>query len=86
MKDLFVLRSGESLVEVGQNGNNFQLLVDYDNVNVVINHIKASSTVWITPGENHHYLEYYRLLAGEATLKRNEQEQPLHAGDSFYCA
>ena len=84
MKDLFVLRSGESLVEVGQNGNNFQLLVDYDNVNVVINHIKASSTVWITPGENHHYLEYYRLLAGEATLKRNEQEQPLHAGDSFY--
>lgn len=84
MKDLFVLRSGDALVEVGQGENSFQLLVDYDNVNVVINHIKAASTVWITPGENHNYLEFYRLLAGEATLRRKDQEQPLRAGDSFY--
>lgn len=84
MKDLFVLRSGESQVEVGQNGNSFQLLVDYDNVNIVINHIKAASTVWITPGEDHDYLEYYRMLSGEATLKRGEKEKALKAGDSFY--
>lgn len=79
-----MLRSGESQVEVGQNGNSFQLLVDYDNVNVVINHIKAASTVWITPGENHKYLEFYRMLSGEATLRRGEKEQPLKTGDSFY--
>lgn len=84
VKDLFVLRSGESQVEVGQNGNSFQLLVDHDNVNIVINHIKAASTVWITPGENHNYLEFYRMLSGEATLRRGDKEQPLKAGDSFY--
>lgn len=79
-----MLRSGESLLEVKQNQNVYQLVADQDGVNVMIHHIKADSTVWITPGNQHHYLEYYLLLSGELLVPRGDGQEHLFAGDSFY--
>lgn len=83
MKDLFLLRSGESLLEVRQNQNSYRLLADQDKVNVSVSHIKADSAVWITPGEQHHYLEYYMLLSGEIIIPHDGKQEHLHPGDSF---
>lgn len=83
MKDLFLLRSGESLLEVKQNQNSYRLLADQDRINVCVNHIKADSTVWIVPGEQHHYLEYYMLLSGEIIIPHEGEQKHLHPGDSF---
>lgn len=84
VKDFYISRSGDSLVEVGQSANIYQLLVEHDNVNIVLNRIAANSMVWITPGEDHRYLEFYMLLSGELSLTRKSDTQVLHAGDSFY--
>ena len=84
VKDFYLSRSGESLVEVGQSANVYKLLVEHDNVNIMLNHIAANSVVWITPGEDHKYLEFYMLLSGSISLTRNGSTQELHAGDSFY--
>lgn len=84
MKDFYISRSGDSLVEVGQNANVFKLLVEHDNVNIVLNRIAANSVVWITPGDDHQYLEFYMLLSGTMALTRKGDTQELHAGDSFY--
>ena len=84
MKDFYISRSGESLVEVGQSANVYKLLVEHDNVNIMLNRIAANSVVWITPGENHRYLEFYMLLSGAISLTRRGNTQELHAGDSFY--
>lgn len=84
MKDFYISRSGDSLVEVGQNANVFKLLVEHDNVNIVLNRIAAGSVVWITPGEDHRYLEFYMLLSGTIALTRKGDTQELRAGDSFY--
>ena len=84
MKDFYISRSGDSLVEVGQSTNVFKLLVEHDNVNIVLNRIAASSVVWITSGDEHQYLEFYMLLSGTMALTRKGDTQELKAGDSFY--
>ena len=84
MKDFYISHSGESLVEVGQSANVYKLLVEHDNVNIMLNHIAANSVVWITPGEDHKYLEFYMLLSGTISLTRKGSTQELHKGDSFY--
>ena len=84
MKDFYISRSGDSLVEVGQSTNVFKLLVEHDNVNIVLNRIAATSVVWITPGDEHQYLEFYMLLSGTMALTRKGDTQELQAGDSFY--
>ena len=84
MKDFYISRSGDSLVEVGQSTNVFKLLVEHDNVNIVLNRIAANSVVWITPGDEHQYLEFYMLLSGTMALTRKGDTQELKAGDSFY--
>ena len=84
MKDFYISRSGDSLIEVGQNANVYKLLVEHDNVNIMLNHIAANSVVWITPGEDHKYLEFYMLLSGTLALTRKGSTQELKAGDSFY--
>ena len=84
MKDFYISRSGDSLVEVGQSTNVFKLLVEHDNVNIVLNRIAANSVVWITPGDEHQYLEFYMLLSGTMALTRKGDTQELQAGDSFY--
>lgn len=84
MKDFHISRSGDSLVEVSQNANVYKLLVEHDNVGIMLSHILANSVVWITPGEDHRYLEFYMLLSGELSLNRGGIEQTLRAGDSFY--
>jgi len=84
VKDFYISRSGDSLVEVGQSSNLFKLLVEHDNVNIMLNRIAANSVVWITPGEDHRYLEFYMLLKGSIALTRKDSTQELTAGDSFY--
>lgn len=84
MKDLFLSRSGDSLVEVAQNANVYRLLAEHDGVNIMLNRIAANSVVWITPGDDHRYLEYYMLLSGDLTMQRGDTTETLHAGDSFY--
>lgn len=84
MKDFYISRSGDSLVEVSQSTNLFKLLVEHENVNIMLNRIAANSVVWITPGEDHRYLEFYMLLSGSIALTRKGNTQELKAGDSFY--
>jgi len=84
VKDFYISRSGDSLVEVGQSTNLYKLLVEHDNVNIMLNRIAANSVVWITPGEDHRYLEFYMLLKGSISLTRKGSTQELKAGDSFY--
>lgn len=84
MKDFFLLRSGESLLEIKQNQNSYRLVADHGNTNIMVSHIKADSTVWITPGEQHHYLEYYMLLSGEMLVPHGGKQEHLFPGDSFY--
>jgi len=84
VKDFYISRSGDSLVEVGQSTNLYKLLVEHDNVNIMLNRIAANSMVWITPGEDHRYLEFYMLLKGSISLTRAGATTELSAGDSFY--
>lgn len=84
VKDFYISRSGDSLVEVGQSANVFKLLVEHENVNIMLNRIAANSVVWITPGDDHKYLEFYMLLSGTIALTRKGSTQELRAGDSFY--
>lgn len=84
MKDFFISKAGDSLVEVNQSINVYKLLVEHDNVSIVLSRIAAHSVVWITPGEDHQYLEFYMLLSGELSLTRSGVTQTLRKGDSFY--
>ena len=56
MKDFYISRAGDSLVEVNQSTNVYKLLVEHDNVSIMLNRIAPHSVVWITPGEEHKYL------------------------------
>ncbi len=84
MKEFFISKAGDSLVEVNQSINVYKLLVEHDNVSIVLSRIAAHSVVWITPGEDHQYLEFYMLLSGELSLTRSGVTQTLRKGDSFY--
>lgn len=84
VKDFYITRSGDSLVEVGQSTNLYKLLVEHENVNIMLNRIAANSMVWITPGDDHRYLEFYMLLKGSIALTRGGNTTELVAGDSFY--
>ncbi len=86
MKNLFVSRAGDSLINVTQNRNSYRLLANFDNTNVILLQIGAGSVVWLTPDPSRPaYLEYYTLLTGRLTLHSEpDADQELLPGDSFY--
>ena len=84
MKDFCISRAGYSLVEVNQSANVYKLLVEYGNVSIMLCRIAPHSVVWITPGEEHKYLEFYMILSGTLSLTRGGKTHTLGKGDSFY--
>ena len=84
MKDFYISRAGDSLVEVNQSTNVYKLLVEHDNVSIMLSRIAPHSVVWITPGEEHKYLEFYMILSGTLSLTRGGKTHTLGKGDSFY--
>ena len=86
LKNLFVSRAGESLINVTQNRNSYRLLANFDGTNVILLQIGAGSVVWLTPDPSRPaYLEYYTLLSGALTLHNDQEaDQDLCPGDSFY--
>lgn len=81
-KGLHIVRKNEYIESAVQKAGELQLLGKGDGSEVLIQKIKANSTVFIEPGENIELMEFFYVLEGE--LEFIDCKERLQVGDSFY--
>ncbi len=83
MEGIRIISKEDGLVSVGSPGALLELLVKHNDLEIMVQHCKVVSNMWISPADDPDSIEFFYLLKGRLTLHLPEGDAPLSPGESF---
>ncbi len=85
MEGVFINQKNHASVNVSAGDSYLNLLAKRQDLEIMVQTLRASATVWITPAEDRDTLEFFYILSGGIVLcLKDEPEAQLQIGECFY--
>ncbi|ERI91492.1 HD domain protein [Clostridiales bacterium oral taxon 876 str. F0540] len=84
MFGLYLEKDDEFIEKVSKNGEELRLLAKGDGVEIMNQRFQADLVFWLDPGDNERLMEFFYILEGTVSYKKDNDEVKLTKGDYFY--
>lgn len=64
--------------------NDYSLLAEHNNVQLIVQHIKKNNKIYIAPALNNNVFEFFYIASGKIEFKNEDKIVTLSTGDCFY--